>query len=83
MEACLGGEVWSLLRDRAFFDDSTACFFTACVVEALEYLHRRTIIYRDLKPENLMLDNLGFVKVVIIGILFIIKFCGLTIGIRN
>lgn len=64
MEACLGGEVWSLLRDRAFFDDSTACFITACVVEALDYLHRRNIVYRDLKPENLMLDNQGFVKMV-------------------
>lgn len=67
MEACLGGEVWSLLRDRTFFDDSTACFITACVIEALEYLHKRNIIYRDLKPENLMLDNYGFVKVVDFG----------------
>lgn len=64
MEACLGGEVWSLLRDRTCFDDTTACFITACVIEAIEYLHAKNIVYRDLKPENLLLDATGYVKLV-------------------
>lgn len=49
---------------RGHFDDSTTRFSVACVIEAFEYLHAKCIIYRDLKPENLLLDNRGFVKLV-------------------
>ncbi|XP_037910317.1 cGMP-dependent protein kinase, isozyme 1 isoform X2 [Hermetia illucens] len=67
LEACMGGEVWTILRDRGCFDENTAQFIIGCVLQAFEYLHSRGIIYRDLKPENLMLDERGYVKLVDFG----------------
>ncbi|XP_010167669.1 cGMP-dependent protein kinase 2 isoform X1 [Antrostomus carolinensis] len=67
LEACLGGELWSLLRDRGSFDEATTKFCVGCVTEAFDYLHHIGIIYRDLKPENLILDAEGYIKLVDFG----------------
>ncbi|KAH8282934.1 hypothetical protein KR054_010992 [Drosophila jambulina] len=67
LEACMGGEIWTMLRDRGSFEDNAAQFIIGCVLQAFEYLHARGIIYRDLKPENLMLDERGYVKIVDFG----------------
>lgn len=64
LEACMGGEIWTILRNRGYFDDSATQFIIGCVLQAFQYLHNLGIAYRDLKPENLMLDNKGYVKLV-------------------
>ncbi|XP_061600620.1 cGMP-dependent protein kinase 2 [Cololabis saira] len=67
LEVCLGGELWTVLRDMSYFEEPTARFCTGCVLEAFDYLHSVGVVYRDLKPENLLLDADGYVKMADFG----------------
>jgi len=62
-----GGELFHHLDLEGAFDDNTAMFFAASVLLALEFLHKKGIVYRDLKPENLLLDAQGYIKVADFG----------------
>jgi len=44
------------------------CFIRPVVIKAFEHLHERRIIYRDLKPENLLLDDQGYCKLTDMGL---------------
>eukprot|EP00493_Phyllostaurus_siculus_P015210 UN15444 len=67
LDVCLGGELFTILRRRRYFNEATSKFYAGCVVEAFDYMHSRRIIYRDLKPENLVLDDQGYLKVTDFG----------------
>jgi hypothetical protein len=67
MDFIEGGELFSLLRKSQRFPNPVAKFYAAEVALALNYLHSLDIIYRDLKPENLLLDRHGHVKITDFG----------------
>jgi protein kinase A len=67
MDFVEGGELFSLLRKSQRFPNPVAKFYAAEVTLALEYLHAHQIIYRDLKPENLLLDRHGHLKITDFG----------------
>ena len=64
--AC-GGELFTLLRREGRFSNDVALFFASEIVLAFEYLHGMDIAYRDLKPENLLIDKEGHVKITDFG----------------
>ena len=80
LEMLPGGEFWSLLYDTeqrlVSFGTPTphgglslaeVQFYFCNVFSAIAYLHDQNIIYRDLKPENLVMDRTGYLKLVDFG----------------
>ncbi|VEU22444.1 DEKNAAC103414 [Brettanomyces naardenensis] len=55
-----GGELFHYLREERILSEKVACFYVAELILALRHLHINAgVIYRDLKPENCMLNSRG------------------------
>jgi serine/threonine protein kinase len=63
----VGGELFSQLQKVRRFSEAAASFYTAQVASAFGYLGARLIAHRDLKLENLLLDEQGYLKLVDFG----------------
>eukprot|EP00047_Mylnosiga_fluctuans_P017972 m.65899 g.65899 ORF g.65899 m.65899 type:complete len:592 (+) comp7362_c0_seq1:1066-2841(+) len=63
-----GGELFTYLDREGIFMEDTAKFYAIEIILALEHLHSLGIIYRDLKPENVMLNDAGHVVLTDFGL---------------
>lgn len=68
LDYCPGGELFFHLGRAGRFSEHRARFYAAEIVLAMEYLHDLGIVYRDLKPENVLLDGHGHVAITDFGL---------------
>ncbi|EGR31541.1 protein kinase domain protein [Ichthyophthirius multifiliis] len=73
LEYCGGGELFNLLWRKKQFDEELSKFYVSQIILGLEYLHQQNIVYRDLKPENVLLDTDGYIKLADFGLSKIIQ----------
>lgn len=67
MEFVAGGELFNYIRAEGQFSNETTKLVAAEIILALQYLHNQDIIYRDIKPENLLVDHHGHLKLTDFG----------------
>ncbi len=68
LEYCPGGELFSLIKKYRKLSEDMARFYMIEILLGLEYLHKEGIIYRDFKPQNILLDLNGHVKIADFGL---------------
>lgn len=57
-----GGDLFSRLKRKGHFENKTALFYSCEIVCALEYLHKKSIVYRNLNPKNILIGKDGHIK---------------------
>ena len=83
MDLCTGGEIFYHLSKLKQMTEEQAKFYFAEILLGIEHLHSLNIVYRDIKPENILLDLDGHIKIADFGLSKIIgakqrsySFCG-------
>ena len=73
MEHVEAGELFRLIQKLGRLEASLAKFYAAQIIMCFEYLHSKQLIYRDLKPENVLVQNSGYLKLSDFGFIKYLK----------
>ncbi|KOS39821.1 hypothetical protein ACN38_g9331 [Penicillium nordicum] len=73
LDLCKGGELLGVLKRMTTFDEECTRFYSAQILDTIDYMHKRGVIHRDLKPENVLLDSGMHVKITDFGTAKILK----------
>ena len=62
MEYLAGGDLMNLLIARNVLPEAHAKFYAAEIVLSIETIHKKNYIHRDLKPDNILIDSQGHIR---------------------
>lgn len=68
LDFCGGGELFFHMLHRGRFEEPDGKFYFSEILLGLEYLHSQQVLYRDLKPENCLLDDEGHIRLTDFGL---------------
>lgn len=68
MELCSGGDLLNYVRKRRKLTEDYAKYFFKQLVEALIYCHKKQVVHRDIKLDNILLDHYGRLKLCDFGV---------------
>lgn len=68
MEYCNGGELFDHIVEKGRLEEKEACRILHQIISGVEQIHRVNVVHRDMKPENLLLDEHGNIKIVDFGL---------------
>lgn len=68
LEYCPCGDLGKHLEKEGRFSGEVAKVYACEIILALEYLHRNGVIYRDLKPDNILVAENGHIKIADFGL---------------
>ena len=68
-----GGELYKIFKEKRRFPENVVKFYATQIVLAIGELHSKGIMHRDLKLENIMIDDKGYIKVIDFGLAKMLK----------
>ena len=68
MELCAGGDLLNFVRKRKKCDEPLAKVLFKQIIEGIGYIHSKSILHRDIKLDNILLDGKGRVKIADFGV---------------